>query len=83
MLFYQLKIFIGGLPVEDDIQVLKNGECKIAVGTVGRLISLIKQEKLNLSDLKLLILDEADNLLNKKSFGDDIKQWVFQKIDQN
>jgi superfamily II DNA/RNA helicase len=42
MLFYQLKIFIGGLPVEDDIQVLKNGECKIAVGTVGRLISLIK-----------------------------------------
>lgn len=58
---------------EKSIQIAKiKHEVHILVATPGRLIDLIYDGIINLSDIKCLILDEADELLNE-GFLDDIK----------
>ena len=44
--------------------VEKLGCCQIAVGTPGRLQSLIASGKLAVKNIKLLVLDEADKLMD-------------------
>lgn len=58
---------------EKSIQIAKiKHEVHILVATPGRLIDLIYDGVITLSDIKCLILDEADELLNE-GFLDDIK----------
>ena len=58
---------------EKSIQIAKiKHEVHILVATPGRLIDLIYEGVINLSDIKCLILDEADELLDE-GFLDDIK----------
>ena len=45
--------------------------CQIVVGTPGRVKQLIEERKLDLSGLKMFVLDEADKLLGKLKFDDD------------
>ncbi|CEI93894.1 hypothetical protein RMCBS344292_08119 [Rhizopus microsporus] len=60
----QVEAFIGGLSVEADIK--KVNHCHIIVGTPGRLLALLQDKKIDLSHLKLWVLDEADKLLTKE-----------------
>jgi len=53
----------GGAPIEDQIQKLKRAT-HVVVATPGRLIDLLDRKALNLDDLKYLILDEADEMMN-------------------
>ena len=53
----------GGRPMEPQIAELKSG-VDIVVGTPGRLLDLQRQGALNLSEIKQLILDEADEMLD-------------------
>jgi ATP-dependent RNA helicase DeaD len=53
----------GGAPIEDQIQKLKR-PTHVVVATPGRLIDLLERRALNLDDLKYLILDEADEMMN-------------------
>jgi len=53
----------GGAPIEDQIQKLKRAT-HVVVATPGRLIDLLERNALNLQDLKYLILDEADEMMN-------------------
>ncbi|WP_185870374.1 DEAD/DEAH box helicase [Blattabacterium cuenoti] len=53
----------GGVNIENQIQSLQK-KAHIIVGTPGRIIDLIRRKKLHLSDIKYLILDEADEMLN-------------------
>lgn len=53
----------GGAPIEDQIQKLKRAT-HVVVATPGRLIDLLERNALNLDDLKYLILDEADEMMN-------------------
>ncbi|WP_185851447.1 DEAD/DEAH box helicase [Blattabacterium cuenoti] len=53
----------GGVNIENQIKSLQK-KTHIIVGTPGRIIDLIKRKKLHLSDIKYLILDEADEMLN-------------------
>ena len=53
----------GGAPIEDQIQKLKRST-HVVVATPGRLIDLLERNALSLSDLKYLILDEADEMMN-------------------
>jgi ATP-dependent RNA helicase DDX20 len=55
--------FIGGQLVKQDKSKLKSSSCQIAVGTPGRILHLISNDILNTSNIRLLILDEADKLL--------------------
>jgi ATP-dependent RNA helicase DDX20 len=68
-----LGVFIGGLPVEEDKRRAKS--CHIAVGTPGRLKHLLNDQLLDVSHIKLVIIDEADKLL-EPSFEPDIRYYI-------
>ncbi len=53
----------GGQPMGPDIQSLKHG-AHIVVGTPGRVAEHLTKRRLNLSDVTLRVLDEADRMLD-------------------
>jgi ATP-dependent RNA helicase DeaD len=61
----------GGTPIGMQIRDLKRG-VQIVVATPGRLIDLIERKAINLEQIKYVVLDEADEMLNM-GFQDDIE----------
>ncbi|MCL2569601.1 MAG: DEAD/DEAH box helicase [Firmicutes bacterium] len=61
----------GGASMDRQIQSLKRG-AKIVVGTPGRLMDHLRRKTLKLDNLKMVILDEADEMLNM-GFKEDIE----------
>ncbi|MEO8828718.1 DEAD/DEAH box helicase [Lapillicoccus sp.] len=53
----------GGRAYEPQIEALRTG-VEVVVGTPGRLIDLAKQGHLDLSQAKIVVLDEADEMLD-------------------
>ncbi|MDQ0800536.1 DEAD/DEAH box helicase [Arthrobacter sp. SLBN-112] len=53
----------GGRAYEPQVEALKQG-VEVVVGTPGRLIDLYKQKHLSLKNVKLVVLDEADEMLD-------------------
>lgn len=53
----------GGANIDGQIRDLKKG-AQIVVGTPGRTVDLIKRRALKLGNIKWLVLDEADEMLN-------------------
>ncbi|MCL2681363.1 MAG: DEAD/DEAH box helicase, partial [Streptococcaceae bacterium] len=67
----KVRTVFGGQSIDKQIKALKSG-AHIVVGTPGRMVDLLKRKALDLSHLKVLILDEADEMLNM-GFLDDIE----------
>ena len=61
----------GGASIGMQIRDLKKG-VQVVVATPGRLIDLIERKAINLEQIKYVILDEADEMLNM-GFQDDIE----------
>lgn len=61
----------GGVPIGGQIRELKRG-AHVIVATPGRLIDLIERRVVNLEDVKYVVLDEADEMLNM-GFREDIE----------
>lgn len=61
---------VGGAHMERQIQMLKKGP-KVVIGTPGRLCDHLRRKTLDLSNVKLVVLDEADEMLDM-GFRDDI-----------
>ena len=59
----RLAAFTGGTAVPGDLSRLKRG-VDLAVGTPGRLVDLHKRGALDLSAVEVLVLDEADEMLD-------------------
>lgn len=55
---------IGGKSVGEDISRLERG-VQVVAGTPGRVFDMIKRRKLRTQHLKMLVIDEADEMLNK------------------
>jgi superfamily II DNA/RNA helicase len=53
----------GGRAYEPQVEALKQG-VEVVVGTPGRLIDLYKQKHLSLKNVKIVVLDEADEMLD-------------------
>ncbi len=53
----------GGVPYEPQLDALKSG-VDVVVGTPGRLLDLANRRVLDLSHVKVLVLDEADEMLD-------------------
>ncbi|MDD3535303.1 MAG: DEAD/DEAH box helicase [Candidatus Cloacimonetes bacterium] len=64
----------GGAPIFRQEQALKAG-ANIVVGTPGRVKDMIQRKALNLQNLRRLILDEADEMLNM-GFKDEIFEII-------
>jgi ATP-dependent RNA helicase DeaD len=67
----------GGQPIDRQIMALKQHP-QIIIGTPGRIMDHMRRNTLKLMNLKMLILDEADEMLNM-GFREDI-DIILQKI---
>ena len=61
----------GGQMLSKQIPLMRQG-CQIVVGTPGRVMDHINRKTLKLQDLKMIVLDEADEMLNM-GFREDIE----------
>ncbi|XP_014478090.1 PREDICTED: ATP-dependent RNA helicase dbp4-like [Dinoponera quadriceps] len=75
----KVEYFVGGLPLDHDRKRLN--ECHIAVGAPGRIKHLIDKKLLKVSTIRLLVLDEADKLM-EINFQQDIN-YIFSKLPSN
>lgn len=64
-------VLFGGVNMDKQVADLRSG-CEIVVATVGRLLDHVKQKNINLSTVQILVLDEADRMLDM-GFIDDIR----------
>ena len=61
----QIKCCIGGTSVNEDIQYLKRNKPHMIIGTAGRVYDMMKKGYLKTMDIKLIVMDEADEMLSK------------------
>ena len=82
---YYLKInsmlLVGGTSVDNDRKTLNDVSPQVIVGTPGRVQDMIRRKALKTSTLKLLILDEADEMLSS-GFKDQIAK-IFKKLPED
>ncbi len=67
----QLVAVYGGAPVRQQIEALKRG-VDIVVATPGRALDLVNRRVLKLGDVRMVVLDEADEMLDM-GFIEDIE----------
>ncbi|MEK6737716.1 MAG: DEAD/DEAH box helicase, partial [Planctomycetota bacterium] len=70
----------GGVPINPQIQKLRKG-VEIVVACPGRLLDHIRQKTINLSNLEVLVLDEADRMFDM-GFIPDIRKILKYVPDQ-
>mgnify|MGYP006414216597 CR=1 FL=1 len=54
--------FVGGLSLKEDIK--KAERCHVAVGTPGRLKQMVEEGLMDVSSVRILVLDEVDRMLS-------------------
>ncbi|OUS15225.1 ATP-dependent RNA helicase [Gammaproteobacteria bacterium 50_400_T64] len=76
--FHVLPVY-GGQDISGQLRALRRG-VDVVVGTPGRLIDHINRRSLDLSELKAVVLDEADEML-RMGFIDDIEKILSKTPD--
>lgn len=66
----------GGQPIDRQIMALKKG-AQIIIGTPGRVIDHMRRRTLKMETVKIVILDEADEMLDM-GFRDDIETILYK-----
>ena len=59
------QLLIGGTSTEDDIENLHNNPPQIVIGCPGRVHDMLRRKRLNNNNLRLIVLDEADEMLSQ------------------
>jgi translation initiation factor 4A len=59
-----VKLLVGGVPVEKDREEMERSKPHIVVGTPGRIQDMIRRKYLKTEDLQIIVLDEADEMLS-------------------
>lgn len=70
----------GGADYRTQLKQLKRG-VQVIVGTPGRVMDHMRRGTLDVSQLKTLVLDEADEML-RMGFIDDV-EWVLEQLPEN
>jgi ATP-dependent RNA helicase RhlE len=69
-----IELAIGGVPINRQVRAVSRG-LEVLVATPGRLLDLVHQRALRLDQVEVLVLDEADRMLDM-GFIHDIKKIV-------
>lgn len=77
---FKIVTVYGGVNIEDQIKQLKHG-VDIFVGTTGRVLDHIDRGNIDFTNMKSLVLDEADQML-KLGFKEDVDK-IFAQITKN
>lgn len=70
----------GGSNIEKQIRQVK-GNCNIVVGTPGRILYHVQRKTINLSRVRYLVIDEADQMLNM-GFTEELNE-VIKRVNPN
>jgi translation initiation factor 4A len=76
-----VRTMIGGTSIQQDAAELRSNPPHIIVGCSGRIYDMIVRKYLKTNEIRMLILDEADEMLSK-GFKDQIYN-IFQYLNQN
>lgn len=77
----QTQLLIGGTNIDESKKQLEENTPHIAIGTPGRVHDMIKRKYLNTEFINLLIVDEADEMLDT-GFKDQMYK-IFSFVNQN
>jgi translation initiation factor 4A len=77
----RVKTLIGGSSIQDDAEDIRKNCPHIIVGCAGRVHDMFRRKYLSGRDIKILVLDEADEMLSS-GFKDSIYN-IFQFINEN
>lgn len=73
-----IKLLIGGTSTEEDKAELRENPCQVIIGCPGRINNMLSRKYINGSTIKLIIMDEADEMLSA-GFKDQVYN-IFQNI---
>jgi len=73
----KVKVFFGGINIKQHRDILSSETPNIVVGTPGRILQLVKENKLKLDSLKRFVLDECDQMLEHLDMRRDV-QAIFK-----
>jgi translation initiation factor 4A len=76
-----IKTIIGGSSIDDDVTFMRDKKPHIIVGCPGRVYDMIRRRHINASTIKMVVLDEADEMLSQ-GFKDQIYN-IFQYLNAN
>jgi translation initiation factor 4A len=62
----RIQTLIGGTSIRHDIELLRETPPHIVIGTAGRVTDMIMRRHLNVSEISLLVIDEADEMLSSE-----------------
>ncbi len=63
----QSELIIGGVNIKRQIENLKD-KPRVIIGSAGRVLELIKLKKIQAHTVKIIVVDEADRLLDAKNY---------------
>lgn len=73
----KVKVFFGGIPVQQHRALLEADTPHIVVGTPGRVLQLVQEKRLKFNHLKRFVLDECDQMLESLPMRRDV-QAIFK-----
>jgi len=69
----KVKVFFGGISVDQHRKMLQQETPNIVIGTPGRILQLVTEKTLKLNHLKRFILDECDQMLEEPKMRRDVQ----------
>jgi len=60
----RVKTIVGGSSIDEDVADMRKNVPHIIVGTPGRVFDMIRRRHINAKKLKIMVLDEADEMLS-------------------
>ncbi len=74
---YSVQCVVGGMDFQKQLDRIKRRELDLLVATPGRLLDFINRRYLNLREVEVLVIDEADRMLDM-GFIPDVRRIVYQ-----
>jgi ATP-dependent RNA helicase RhlB len=68
---------VGGMDFQTQLERIKSGRLDVLIATPGRLLDFINRRQLNLKQVEVLVIDEADRMLDM-GFIPDVRRIVYQ-----
>jgi superfamily II DNA/RNA helicase len=77
----RIKTIVGGTSIDEDAQEMRNNTPHFIVGCPGRVYDMIKRRHINANKIKIVILDEADEMLSS-GFKEQVYN-IFKYLNKN
>jgi len=81
MIGIRIKTIVGGSSIDEDAEEMRKNPPHIIVGCPGRVYDMIRRRHINANKLKLVVLDEADEMLSS-GFKEQVYN-VFKYLNKN